>query len=920
MRPARDRQPEARLRARKYRYDVILRPVLCRPFIGRREELAYLHERRIEAAASHGAFVLVAGDAGSGKSRLIGEFSASLAYTRWRFATGACPEFGSRPYGPILEALARVDDRPFALGAAASKHEQAEAIVARFRDIAERRALVVVVEDLHWADAATLEFLAYFGERTQNARILTIASLRAAEVEIDRRAAALVAKIVRVARAARIEVPPLHGTELRAFIDGALDEIELPDYTRRAVARLSEGNPFFVEELLKSAVEKHARTRKLASRAALTPDVSTTLRATLLDRLEPLSDDERRVVEQAAVIGRSFSLDLLVATLGTTAQAVLPALRRARDLQLIDELDSEQFRFRHVLTRDAIYDGFLSAEARAKHRTIAEILEKAPPESRALEALAYHWTLAGDAAQAARANESAGDAAARVYAHEDAIAFYERAAAQPGLDALRRGQIMQKVADRHLILAANEEAMAAFVAAAELFRQAGATDREATCRARAAMTAYTMSLTDTTAPLHEALARIDPAERLARSRLHLAIAWINSALRRPAVALEELAQVDAASMQATDIAVRYYNVRSSVAVLSGDVRALHAAHASWLAAARELSTGAVIGVHYNGAKFFSGLGCHDEARAQIEAGLRLSREVRGRHAEECTQATAALCYVAAGDLRAARAALDAVPATTDNRVNLIFASAAGTLVAAYTGDDALAATWFDACEAAITPAPEIEAGAGFAELMVRRGRVRDAEALLHAALPDCETICGEVLTLLAVGRHGAAGDRRRARAYLERAALSAPGELVEAPALALFDAFEHRRAGRDAEAAQHARAAAEGFHRLRYPLLEAEARELAGEIASAAALYERCGATWHARRLGAQPETSPLSSREREVVAMAAGGLSNLEIAKQLGITYKTVEKHLTAAYRKLDMRSRRELRASAGELPGALR
>ena len=237
MRPARDRQPEARLRARKYRYDVILRPVLCRPFIGRREELAYLHERRIEAAASHGAFVLVAGDAGIGKSRLIGEFSASLAYTRWRFATGACPEFGSRPYGPILEALARVDDRPFALGAAASKHEQAEAIVARFRDIAERRALVVVVDDLHWADAATLEFLAYFGERTQNARILTIASLRAAEVEIDRRAAALVAKIVRVARAARIEVPPLHGTELRAFIDGALDEIELPDYTRRAVAR-----------------------------------------------------------------------------------------------------------------------------------------------------------------------------------------------------------------------------------------------------------------------------------------------------------------------------------------------------------------------------------------------------------------------------------------------------------------------------------------------------------------------------------------------------------------------------------------------------------------------------------------------------------------------------------------------------------
>ena len=896
---------------------MILRPVLCRPFIGRREELAYLNERRIEAAASHGAFVLVAGDAGIGKSRLISEFSASLAYTRWRFATGACPEFGSRPFGPILEALARVDERPFKLGSATSKHEQAEAIVARFRDIAERRALVVVIEDIHWADAATLEFLAYFGERTQNARILTIASLRAAEMEADRRSAALVAKIARASRAARIDVPPLHGTELRAFIDGALDEIELSDSARRTVGRLSEGNPFFIEELLKSAVEMNARRRKPAARADGALNMPTTLRATLLERLRPLTAGERRVVEQAAVIGRMFSLDLLLATLGSGAGDVLPALRRARDLQLIDQIDSERFRFRHVLTRDAIYDGYLSAEVRATHRAIAETLERTSAEPGALEALAYHWTLAGDAVNAARANERAGVAAARVYAHEDAIAFYERAAAQTGLDPLARGTIVQKIADRQLIMAANDEAMAAFVAAADLFRQAKASDREAASLARAAMTAYTMRLSDTTAPLHEALARLDPVEKLARSRLHLAIAWINSALRRPAVALHHLAQIDAVAMESSDIAVRYYNVRTSVSVLEGDVEALRAAHASWCAAAQASGMGAVLGAHYNGAKFFSALGCHDEARVQIDAALRLARELRNRHAEECAQATAALCFVAAGDLRSAREALDAVPATTDNRVNLTFACAAGTLIAAYTGDEALAATWFDGCEATIASAPEIEAGAGFAELMVRRGRARDAELLLHAALPDCETVRGDVLTLLAVGRHGARGDRRRARTYLERATQTAPGELVESPALALFDAYECRRDGRAADAAALAREAAGGFHRLRYPLLEAEALELAGEIASAAALYERCGAAWHVRRLAAGVQSSPLSAREREVTAMAAAGLSNIDIAKRLGITLKTVEKHLTAAYRKLDMRSRRELRAFAEE-PGA--
>jgi ATP/maltotriose-dependent transcriptional regulator MalT len=476
--------------------------------------------------------------------------------------------------------------------------------------------------------------------------------------------------------------------------------------------------------------------------------------------------------------------------------------------------------------------------------------------------------------------------------------------------------------------------MAAFDAAAEFFREAGASDSEAACRARAAMTAYTMSLTDTTAPLHEALERIAPSERLARSRLHLAIAWINSALRRPAAALDHLQQIDETSMETPDIAVRYYNVRTSVSVLAGDVPALRSAHSSWLAAARVRGVGAVIGVHYNGARFFSALGCHDEARAQIDEAMRLARDVRNRHAEECTQATASLCYVVSGDLRAAREALSAVPTTTDNRVNLTFAAAAGTLVAAYTGDETLVATWFDGCETAICSAPEIEAGAGFAELMVRRGRTHDAELLLHRALPDSEMIRGDVMTLLAVGKHGARSDRRRARSYLVRAVETAPGELVERPALSLFDAYERRRAGLDAEAVCLARDAVDGFQRLGFPLLEAEARELAGDVESAAALFAQCGATWHVRRLtgekqalspapnGSEPDDAAktLSSREREVVALAAGGLSNIEIGKRLGVTHKTVEKHLSAAYRKLDMRSRRDLRAFADEPLGRAR
>jgi DNA-binding CsgD family transcriptional regulator len=865
--------------------------------------------------------VLVAGDAGIGKSRLLGEFCGSLANSRWRVAQGSCPEFGSRPYGPILEALARADPEGAALANPATKHEQFEALAERFRSIALRRALLIVVEDLHWADAATLEFLTYFGERIGNARILIAASMRPLDAYPEPLRHAI-GKLARAARVSRIDLEPLAGTELRSLIDGALEGIELPEAARRTVARISEGNPFFAEELLKSAVE-HEGAGARAPRSGSRPVISTTIRATLLERLEPFPPEERRVVEQAAVIGRSFSLQLLAETLAADPNAVLPALRRARDLQLIDEVTPLQFRFRHVLTREAVYSDFLGVELQERHRAIAQALENSAAEGAALEALAYHWSLAGDGAKACEYNERAGDAAARVYAHEDAIAFYERAAQQPGIGVLQRATLVHKIADRRLVLAATDEAFAAYNAAARLFHEAGAIDNEAVCRARAAMTAYTMSLTDTTGPLLEALERIDPAERLARSRLHLAVAWINSALRRPTRAREHLSQIDSrATESARDIAVRLHNVAASVAMQMGDVAGLRAEIAAWLAAAERFNTGAVVGAHHNGARFLSALGLHDEALAHIDEALRRARAVQNRHAEECAQATAALCHVAAGNLRSARAAVDAVPPATDNRVNFVFAAAAATLIGAHTGDPSLIATWFDGGEASVAAAPEPECAAGFAELMVRRGRESDAAALLHLALPDCEMIRGEVPTLLAVAKYGATADRRRARTYLVRGADGAP-HLVEGPALALFDAYEARRAGREEEAVGCARDAAAGFARLRFPLLEAEALEAAGDREAAAARYRECGAAYHARRLASGSEgkgmagtpqangrSDGLSRREREIVMLAAGGLSNLEIARHLSVSHKTVEKHLSAAFRKLEIGSRRGLRA----------
>ena len=195
------------------------------------------------------------------------------------------------------------------------------------------------------------------------------------------------AKIARNARAGRIELGPLQGVELQTFIDEALGRMALPDETRRAIAHAGDGNPFFTEELLKNAVERKFDSRPGSNRR----DLPQTVRATLLERLRPFDEVERRIVAHAAVIGRSFGLDLLAATLETEPSLLMPTLRRARDFQLVEEVNCKSFRFRHGLTRDAIYGEFLGAELQPRHRTIALALESAPPERRSLEALAYHW-------------------------------------------------------------------------------------------------------------------------------------------------------------------------------------------------------------------------------------------------------------------------------------------------------------------------------------------------------------------------------------------------------------------------------------------------------------------------------------------------------------------------------------------------
>ncbi len=892
--------------------------VVCRPFIGRHEELAYLHERRLEASAGRGGVVLVAGEAGVGKSRLIAEFRGSLAKSRVRVALGQCLEFAQRPYGPVLDVLARFDPEHLDLVPAASKVEQFDAIVERFKRAASRTALIAIVEDLHWADAATMEFLAYLATKLDTLRLLVVASYRPENLERGDAGSSLADAIARTRRAGRVDVQPLSGPELRQFINEALGNVELAAETRRAVARASEGNPFFTEELLKSAVEQ----AQSLGRTGAGRHLPGTIRAAVMERLQPLKENDRRIIAQAAVIGRRFALGLLCATVDERAEAVLAALQRARDLQLVDEEAGDSFRFRHALTREAIYDGFLTAQVRPLHRKIALVLGAAKDPNDHLESLAYHWWAAGDRERGALYNELAGDAAGAVFAHDDAIASYERGLQLVPDESRERATMLVKIGHHTSSVGSHAVAEAMFTRAADILERLGDRESEAAYRCSAAQNGVIAGSPHAVAPLEAMLARLPADAHRARSRIRLERAFHEAGFAfRPGAAIAHLAEIDEATVFADpELSRTYYSASALVHCLTGDVAALHAdiekALTQSLAAPH---TDRTVHIQINAAMEFACLDQRDEARRFFHDARGLAVARKSRNLEAHIHAMSASVLYIDGDLDGVRRAVDAAAALrVDSAIVAGHCAAWGTLAGLALGDQLLIDRWFvDSPDSMRAPEMDYFA-AGYAEILTRRGRATDAQDLLHHAIRGGDIRRGIVCTLIAVARLGNENDFARARALLV-AATNATVEVLERPALALFDALTARRVGRTAAVvADRAREAAAGFRGHRAPLLEASALEVAGDITAAAAIYRGLGADGELKRIGARSDApapsgdgrddTPLSKREAEIALLAARGSANLQIAQRLSISHKTVEKHLGAVYQKLGISSRAQL------------
>ncbi|MBV9486663.1 MAG: AAA family ATPase [Frankiaceae bacterium] len=421
------------------------------PLVGRVDELKSLADTVGVGGAAHGA-VLLGGDAGAGKSRLVRELTAQVLDDGWQVLIGHCLDFGdgSPPYLPFSEALGRLDSedpatiaslvaefppiagllpahRLMSDSATAPEPTQRaalyEAVHGALPRLSDGRSLLFVIEDVHWADQSTRDLLRFLFTRQYSSPIAILATYRSDDLHRQHPLRAALAEWVRLPSVTRLQLGPLPDDDARQLVH-ALHPAELPSNDLRQIVARAEGNPFFIEELVAAAE---------VSGGLLPADLSDLL----LVRLEQLSDNGRRVVRAASVAGRRVSHALLASGTDLDPTSLEEAIRAAVEANILIPIGADGYAFRHALLGEAIYQDLLPGERVRLHAAYAHAIAKHEVEGSAAE-LSRHARASHDLVTATRASVDAGDEAMAVGGPEEALRHYELALellADPSVEA-----------------------------------------------------------------------------------------------------------------------------------------------------------------------------------------------------------------------------------------------------------------------------------------------------------------------------------------------------------------------------------------------------------------------------------------------------------------------------------------------------
>jgi DNA-binding CsgD family transcriptional regulator len=440
-------------------------PISSPVLIGREREVAILQSLIEQARQGHGQVLLLSGEAGIGKSRLLAEGKRQASEQGFLVLQGTCfPTDRSSPYAPLLDLLSSSHTQellslspanpgplarelarlfPGLLDHTASepaspliepeqdKRRLFVALSQFFTGLADTQPVLLTVEDLHWSDETSLEFLHFLARSSAHYPFLLVLTYRHDEMHPGLNH--WLAQLDRERLAREFVLTALSRSEVDAMLRAIFDRPgPLPASTLDAIYELTEGNPFFIEETLKSLILAGAivSTHEIwEDRPLHELPVPRSVQGAVELRLAQVSDAARQMVTLAAVAGRRFDFVFLQRIMQSDEPELLSLMKEVIAAQLVVEESEEQFAFRHALTREAIYRQLLLRERKALHRTLAETMEQlfAPTLDAHLTELAYHFYEAGVWEQALSYARLAGERALALYAPRVAVEQFTRA-------------------------------------------------------------------------------------------------------------------------------------------------------------------------------------------------------------------------------------------------------------------------------------------------------------------------------------------------------------------------------------------------------------------------------------------------------------------------------------------------------------
>ena len=854
----------------------------------REEALAQLREAFTQAAAGRGRLVLVSGEAGGGKSTLVRRFCEVLPNGTTVVWGGCDPLTTPRPLGPFVEIAEHAGVVAGVLDPWSAAHD----VVAGLLELAHgRRPFVVVVEDAQWADEGTLDVLRLLGRRVAATACLVVVTYRDDQLARDHPLRIALGDLATTASVERLVVHPLSRDGVAHLADGSGAEAD-------TVWRLTSGNPFYVTELLAHGAS----------------EIPGSVRDVVLARVAQLGPQATAVVEAAAIAPPALDASLLLAVCGEASDAVDEAIAGGV-LRIVDS----GVAFRHELSRAAVEESLSPARRLALHRAVLLALIDGPRPDADLARIAHHAEQAGDRDAVLRYAPAAAEQAARAGAHREAAGQYARAlrfgADLPPGD---RADLLEG-RSRACYLADDQTEAIDVVREAILCRQsAGAALEEA--RALTELADYLWCRGHNGAA-DEAVDRASSlAEGRPEQREH---AYVFHTLALQAVGRGDLDRCLEHARRALELGERFGDER-----IAGHARVTIAS----AVARRDLERGVTLLEEAVGAARRSGE--HEVAARGLNA-LVFRPMPWSRHdlVERYVEQAIEYCTEHTQDLW---------------RINVLAAAARWALDRG-RWDDAVAYAGAVIADPRESPWTHHEALCVLALVRARRGDPGGQDALAQAAaigVPREETFAH--VDLAAAGAE---------IAWLERT----PGDVEAATAAQLAEAVDHG----DQEAAGRLR-----FWRLLAGLDKATAATGSGPYSLAlAGRWEEAAEEWSQRscpyeaalarsrvgtvealrrahaelqRLGARPlatavardlrgrgvrdlprgprattraNEGELTTRELEVLALVAGGLRNADVAERLVVSRRTVDHHVSAILRKLQVGTRGEAVSTARRL-----